>query len=196
MWPLSEEAVCRLKKGKGKREVEFDFFGHSRCLFPCHSLRPTLSLFCDCLLLCVSVPDSLSVCIPHPSPPSLSVAGCRVWPPSLSLSLSLCHVCNLNCGTAKQGWATRKAFHKISLSLWSLPGPCSVRNEMGAAHSHFPLCTASFQPVLSIRLQHSLTVFTPLLSPVLIRLFSPFYMRPCMLWLFLNPEYTFNLSLC
>lgn len=147
MWPLSEEAVCRLKKGKEKQSLTFlDIPGVYFPVTACGLLCP-FSAIVSCYVF-LSPTHSRFASPTHPRPPLVLLAAGFGLPPSLSLSL--CHVCNLNCGTAKQGWATRKAFHKISLSLWSLPGPCSVRNEMGAAHFHFPLCTASFQPVLSI----------------------------------------------
>lgn len=125
---------CNLSEKKKKKEKEktgtgLDCFGHCRCLFSCHSLQPVSSLFSDSLLFCLTVPDSLPVCTPHPSSsspfptllllPALPEHG---WLLGLA-SLSLCHVCNLNCGRAKQGWATRKkkkAFHKTRLSLKSL----------------------------------------------------------------------------
>lgn len=109
LWRLNNQA----KKGTG-----LDCFGHCRCLFFCHSLQPVLSLFSDYLLFCLSVP---------PLTLSLPLLPEHGWPLGLA-SLSLCHVCNLNCGGAKQGWATRKAFHKTRSSLGGLSGS-SVRNK-------------------------------------------------------------------
>lgn len=128
---VASAAVCP------EDEHEPDCFGHCRCLFSCHSLQPVSSLFSDSLLFCRSPTHSEFASPPQPPlsplPSPLSLLSALTessWPLGLA-SLSLCHVCNLNRAGAKQGWATSKAFHKTRLSLWSLPGPCSVRNEMG-----------------------------------------------------------------
>lgn len=119
-----------------------DCFGHCRCLFSCHSLRLVLSLFSDFLLFCLSVPNSLSVCIPLCSHPPFPALPERIWPLGLA-SASLCHVCNLNYWRAKQGWATRKGFCKTRLSLKSLWTFLSEEWNR-VARSHFLLFITPF----------------------------------------------------
>lgn len=105
-------------------------------MFSCSvSLFPTHSHFASP----PSPPLFLSPLPPFPLP-ALPERG---WPLGLA-SLSVCHVCNLNCGRAKQGRATSKAFHKTRVSLWNLSGSCSVRNEMGL-HIFYFFSSVSFQ---------------------------------------------------
>ncbi|KAI9533183.1 hypothetical protein NQZ68_025577 [Dissostichus eleginoides] len=90
---------------------------------------------------CVSSILPISACIAAPhcteassralmqralSPCSLPERG---WPLGLA-SLSVCHVCNLNCGRAKQGRATSKAFHKIRFQA-SLPPELNNTHQTG-----------------------------------------------------------------
>lgn len=78
------------------------------------SLSPTHSQF-------ASPPPPLSPL--SPLPPSLSALPECGWPLGLA-SLSLCHVCNLNCGGAKQGLGHEKSFPQDQAeslkSLWTL----------------------------------------------------------------------------
>lgn len=90
-----------------------------------YSLFCPFSLVISTLSLC-PLYLSLSRSVPFPPLPACPERG---WPRGLAC-LSLCHVCNLNCGGAKQGWATGKAFHKTASRLWSFSGSCSVRRHI------------------------------------------------------------------
>ena len=78
--------------------------------------------------------------------------------------LLLCHVCNLNCGKAKQDWAMRKAFHKIRLSLLGLFG--EECKKKGLAFSSLNGFISACRFNLCINLRHSLNVLShfPFLS--------------------------------
>lgn len=120
-FPPERKSMCMLHCGvptipceKKQGLTVLDIIGVYFSVTACSLFRPFSQIFSSSLSLCPLSPLSL---------PALPERG---WPLGLA-SLSLCHVCNLNWVGAKQGRATRKAFHKARPSLWSLSGSCSVR---------------------------------------------------------------------
>ena len=187
------KSICKLQCGvttiSPQKRTGPDCFGHCRCWFSCHSLQPLSSPFCPILplfcfslsLLQLSLSFSLLLSL-SPLPPFPALPE-RPWPLA---SLSLCHVCNLNCAGAKAGLGPeKKAFHKTRAealkSLWTL----FSEEWNGAAHSHFlqsafsisasgsdirSSFTFSFRPLLPT-ISHTFLSIAVLLS---VRQISPF----------------------